>query len=300
MRDCRSLDKSLNCKQLLEFQPEAPSTVLRPGWKSRPRNGDCTRRLTNRAIIPHAALAASICAARKGDSQAAVRFHLGVDTAEPFEIEAGRNRNQGLEKMTAGPLSMVEPSSVRGATRRPPLRPLRPLLRWSSACLLLAALLAAAPLSSQERSGSQERPGSQDRSAYASALGEHLPLLTRAEQVRQLTREEAEQGYPVRLRAVVTYFVPGNDLFVQDASAGIWIEVGDGSVSLHPGQLVQVEGVSSAPDFAPQISKPKIKMLGEAPLPRAKPLTYDRLASGAEDSQWVEVEGIVHLAAIDN
>ncbi|HLW80284.1 MAG TPA: PAS domain S-box protein [Terriglobia bacterium] len=130
--------------------------------------------------------------------------------------------------------------------------------------------------------------------------GERLPVLTRAEQVRELTPEEAAQAYPVRLRGVVTYFDPDNDLFVQDSSAGIWIEQGDAKISLKPGQLVQIEGVSSAPDFAPEIVKPKIRVLGEAPLPHAKPVTFDRLTSGAEDSQWVEVEGVVHSAVWDD
>jgi PAS domain S-box-containing protein len=130
--------------------------------------------------------------------------------------------------------------------------------------------------------------------------GDRLPVLTHAEQIRQLTTEEAERAYPVHLRAVVTYFDPGTDLFVQDSSAGIWIDLGDISkLALKAGQLVEVEGVTSAPDFAPEISKPRITVLGETPLPRSKPVSFDQMASGAEDSQWVEVEGIVHSAHVD-
>ena len=51
-----------------------------------------------------------------------------------------------------------------------------------------------------------------------------LPTLTTAEQVRELTADQAKRGYPVRLRAVVTYidFAVG-DFFVQDSTAGIYV-----------------------------------------------------------------------------
>jgi PAS domain S-box-containing protein len=127
-----------------------------------------------------------------------------------------------------------------------------------------------------------------------------LPLLTQAQQVRQLPAEQAERGYPVRLRGVVTYFDSETlDLFVQDSSAGIWVDLGTAKISLRSGQLVEIEGVSSPGDFAPQVSKPKVRVLGEAPLPVARPVTLGRMASGGEDSQWVELEGIVRSATVE-
>ena len=126
----------------------------------------------------------------------------------------------------------------------------------------------------------------------------NLPLLTRMEQVRNLTLDEAKLGYPVRLRGVVTYFNPTeSDLFIQDSTAGIYIDIGDAKVAVRPGQFLEVEGVTAAPDFAPQVSKPRITILGRAPMPRARRVSYNRMASSMEDSQWVEVEGIVHLAS---
>ena len=125
-----------------------------------------------------------------------------------------------------------------------------------------------------------------------------LPLLTRAEQVRQLSADQAERGYPVRLRGVVTYFDSESpDLFVQDSTAGIWVDLGNSTkLSLRAGELVEVKGVSSAGDFAPQVSRPRVRILGEASLPLARTVTFDRMASGGEDSQWVQLEGIVHSA----
>ena len=124
-----------------------------------------------------------------------------------------------------------------------------------------------------------------------------LPLLTRVEQIRNLTPDEANLGYPVRVRGVVTYFNPAeNDLFIQDSTAGIWVAIGDAKPPIQPGQLVEVEGVSASPDFAPSIYNPHIRVLGQAPLPVARRVAFDRMASTQEDSQWVEVEGIVHTA----
>jgi PAS domain S-box-containing protein len=121
-----------------------------------------------------------------------------------------------------------------------------------------------------------------------------LPLLTRVEQIRNLSPDEANLGYPILVRAVVTYFNPAeNDLFIQDPTAGIWVNIGTAKPPLQPGLLVEIEGISGTPDFAPQIDKPKIRILGQGALPEARQVTYGRMASSQEDSQWVETEGIV-------
>jgi len=115
-----------------------------------------------------------------------------------------------------------------------------------------------------------------------------------------LTPDSARQGHPVHLRAVVTYYDPDSDLFIQDASAGVWVELAGAHLPLNTGDLIDLQGVSSFADFAPQIAQPRITVLGAAPLPRAQPASYERLVSGAEDSQWVEVEGVVRAAQVQN
>jgi PAS domain S-box-containing protein len=139
------------------------------------------------------------------------------------------------------------------------------------------------------------------RAGQPRAQKSDLPLLTQVEQIRNLSLDEANRGYRVRVRAVVTYYdlernPAETDLFIQDSTAGIWVDLGSAKPEVHPGQLVEVEGFSEAPDFAPQIAKPQIRVLGEAPLPEAKQVTFNRMASTKEDSQWVEVGGIVHAA----
>jgi len=153
-------------------------------------------------------------------------------------------------------------------------------------CLCLVLLLSGARLAAPLRAAQfpPQRSG--------------LPLLTRVDEIRNLAPEEANLGYPVRVRAVVTYFNHvENDLFIQDSTAGIWVAIGDATLALQPGQLVEVEGISTSADFAPSIDKPHIRVLGQAPLPVARQVTFGRMASTQEDSQWVEIEGIVHNAS---
>ena len=145
-------------------------------------------------------------------------------------------------------------------------------------CLLLSGLACASAL----------------RAGQALPQKSSLPLLTRVEQIRNLSPDEANLAYPILVRAVVTYINPAeNDLFIQDSTAGVYVNIGTAKLDLQPGQLVEVEGVSGTPDFAPQIDNPKIRALGQGSLPEARLVTYGGMASSQDDSQWVEIEGIV-------
>ncbi len=138
----------------------------------------------------------------------------------------------------------------------------------------------------------------------------HLPVLTRVDQIRQLTHEQANRGYPVHIRGVITYYHPGiqrsfadiilSDLFVQDSTAGIWVNAPLPPPAFKPGQFIDLEGVTEAPDFAPQIGHPRWRVIGKAPLPEPRRVPFERMLSTVEDSQWVETEGIVRQARTDD
>ena len=125
-----------------------------------------------------------------------------------------------------------------------------------------------------------------------------LPVLTRAQQVRQLPANQANRGYPVRLHGVVT-FVDDFALFVQDSSAGIAVIAPGLAHTVQAGQLIDLEGTTECPDFAPQITHAKVQVAGTAPMPSARLVSFERLASTEEDSQWAEVEGIVQSVVSD-
>jgi len=124
------------------------------------------------------------------------------------------------------------------------------------------------------------------------------PVLTRSQQVRELSAEQANRGYAVRLHGVVT-FVDDFALFMQDASAGIAVIAPGLANVVHAGQLIDLEGTTECPDFAPQITHAKVQVAGTAPMPSARPVSFERLASTEEDSQWAEIEGIVQAVVND-
>ncbi|HXB58728.1 MAG TPA: ATP-binding protein, partial [Candidatus Acidoferrales bacterium] len=81
--------------------------------------------------------------------------------------------------------------------------------------------------------------------------------------------------------------------YIQDDTAGIYLQASTNTPPLIPGQVVDVEGVSSPGEYAPIIVPEKVRVVGKAALPEATPVTYEQLASGQEDSQFVEITGVV-------
>src|SRR3984957_252307 len=147
--------------------------------------------------------------------------------------------------------------------------------------LILAVLAASAEPTSAKETPRRPSPG----------------VITTASQIRSMTIEQAKQARPVHLSGVITYYDPEEpDLFIQDASGGIWIniEVVKPNVPLSTGDLVEIQGVTEAPDFAPQVGHPVFKKIGRASLPPAQRVSFVEMSSTQEDSQRVEVEGIVH------
>lgn len=127
-----------------------------------------------------------------------------------------------------------------------------------------------------------------------------LPVITHADQIRRLSPEQAARGYPVRLRGVITMDAPAPDFFIQDATAGIYVE---GSVSpRYPHllkQFVELEGVTGPGKFAPVIREIKLRVIRAGLLPKAELFPFSQLANGQQDSQWVQVRGIVRSVTID-
>ncbi|MBZ5562314.1 MAG: PAS domain S-box protein [Acidobacteriia bacterium] len=125
-----------------------------------------------------------------------------------------------------------------------------------------------------------------------------LPVLTRIDQIRNLSPDEAGLGYPVQLRAVVTFYGGmGWEFFVQDSTGGIYVDDPETDFRVRAGDQVEVEGFTSAGGFAPEIIRARVTALGRGTMPKPLRATLEELASGREDSQWVEIEGIVRSAS---
>lgn len=132
---------------------------------------------------------------------------------------------------------------------------------------------------------------------YAALAVEELRT---AAEVRGLTYDQAQQHTPVRLRGVVTFFDETlYSRFIQDETAGIYLRESANTPALQPGQVVEVEGRTSPGEYAPIVEPRWVQVVGEATLPPPKPATYEQLASGKEDSQFVEIAGIVRSVHLD-
>ena len=124
---------------------------------------------------------------------------------------------------------------------------------------------------------------------------ERQPFLTNAESVRMLSDSGAKLGYSVQLQGVVTYYDPDWPiLYIQDESSGIYVELEKQDYSVKPGQLVEIEGISSPGSFLPVVSKASLKTLSAKWPFSIRHLSLDNLDIRQDDSQWMQIKGIVH------
>ena len=126
-----------------------------------------------------------------------------------------------------------------------------------------------------------------------------LPLLQTAAGVRSLSSAEAGRHYPVKLRGVVTFFDWSLYCqFLQDETAGIYLQQTN-LPNLLAGQEVEVEGVTSAGDFAPVVTPQTVHVVGTGVWPGARRVSSAQLSSGEEDSQRLELQGVVRAVTFD-
>lgn len=159
----------------------------------------------------------------------------------------------------------------RGRTP-PPMRRSLPRRLATSACCLSALLSLALPITRAQESSH---------------------LITTAAEVRALSAATAESRLPVTLRGVVTAAEPDwlGKFVMQDDSAGIFVQ----NTGLQPsiGDYIEVTGTTGPGWFAPVVQTAGWRKLGTAPLPPARQVSIERLMSGAEASQRVEITGLV-------
>jgi signal transduction histidine kinase len=138
--------------------------------------------------------------------------------------------------------------------------------------------------------------GAQLLSAESPSTNEAPALLTNVIQVLRLTPEQARRHLRAKIDGVVTYSDPSFGLdFVQDQTAGIYVNNLSGGRELAPGTSVEVQGNTEAGLFSPFLDAPKAKLKSriEMPTPRARGLGL--INSGGADSQWAELVGIVQF-----
>lgn len=119
-----------------------------------------------------------------------------------------------------------------------------------------------------------------------------LPVLSSIDEIKKLTRAEAQQGYPVKVRGVVTFIWPDNGFFLQDASWSVDVRATNLNSTPRIGEFWEVEGETFA-EFAPNIRARAARRLGEGVMPQPVPATLAQLMDGSLDTLYIEVQGVV-------
>jgi len=118
--------------------------------------------------------------------------------------------------------------------------------------------------------------------------------------IHRLTAGEAAGGYPVRLRAVVTFYDPMPEhpehptLVVTDRTATIFVTADRIPFPVKAGTVLDIAGKTSPGEFAPVITQPSLRFVRQgAPPAHAPRATFSQLLKGSNDPAWVEMEGVV-------
>ncbi len=125
----------------------------------------------------------------------------------------------------------------------------------------------------------------------------HDSLFTTVKDIRSLSGEDANQGYPVSLEGIITYCWPSEtpQCFFQDATGGIFIH--KNSFPLFAGAHVKISGHTIQGWFAPDIaSEAEIQLLGKKPLPEPSRESPYYFFTGKEDASIVEIDGVIRSA----
>jgi diguanylate cyclase (GGDEF)-like protein len=123
-----------------------------------------------------------------------------------------------------------------------------------------------------------------------------LPVLRTAHEAHTLSDAEARRGYPIHLaRAQITFSDPHlGALFVVDSTDGIFVDTrGQTLPPLLAGDLVSVDAVSGPGKVNPVLLHARFRVLRHASLPQGPLVSFDRILTGAWDSRWITLEGIV-------
>ncbi|MCC5835639.1 MAG: response regulator, partial [Opitutales bacterium] len=118
-----------------------------------------------------------------------------------------------------------------------------------------------------------------------------------ADQVLLMAPDEASRNHPVLLQGVVTWSHPDADfIYLQDASAGLRVQLPADAPNPSLGRIAQVRGFTKAGGFAPFVEAEQLTLTGFNSLPISPSLALTQALSGTEEAQWVGMQGFVRKA----
>jgi len=122
-----------------------------------------------------------------------------------------------------------------------------------------------------------------------------LPLRL-AEQIRELTPEEARRHLPVNLHVVVAWSHSSTPFVsVLDASGGIRVvnPKWDEPSTAKPGTIVLLNGVTSEGGFVPVVTNAVLRRAGWSNMEERHQVTLEQALTGVEEGNWIEMRGFV-------
>ncbi len=120
-----------------------------------------------------------------------------------------------------------------------------------------------------------------------------------AEQLLELSPEEAARRHPVQLAGVITWANENASFFyLQDGSGGACVtRPADLTGRLLVGARAAVSGVSTEGRFTPEVLAINVLPSAEVALPEAKVVTLEQALTGIEEGRWVSMTGYVREVA---
>lgn len=155
---------------------------------------------------------------------------------------------------------------------------------------ILTCVLATATALPQERGG-ESTPGGAQASAAPT-------VLTTVAQIRSLSATESAKSHPVALHAVLTYYQPiQGQVFVQDATGGIFVVPPSNPPALQPGEAVLVQG-TTVPSFATNVRAAELRAEAGGKFPVPVPVTWHEILQRANDCRYVSLTGVIRSATV--
>jgi signal transduction histidine kinase len=129
-------------------------------------------------------------------------------------------------------------------------------------------------------------------------------LLTKLSEVQSLSLQEGRNGYPVRVRASVTFCYANLQMaFIQDDTGSAYLSRGsDAKWDLRPGQVVLVDGVTSPGITQCNVRESNLKVTDEIAMPLPVSLDSEASFRSASDARWVKTTGFISavVGQLDN
>ena len=121
-------------------------------------------------------------------------------------------------------------------------------------------------------------------------------VLTNAQQIRELSADEAARQIPVHLQGVVIDESQPREhaVVLEEGGLGLYLFAETNLFApFHRNDLLEINGVTGPGEFAPIVITTGAQKIGWAPGFSARPVTYQQIITGSLDAQFIEITGVV-------